>query len=69
MFEVNMTMNTKTAIFGTWCHVDWCISANILEKPAISIVRVEEEGSRFPQNIHTYLTDNTVSHPSSLYPL
>jgi len=68
MFEVNMMVNTKTTIFGTWYHVDWCISTNIFEEPVISMVRVEDEGSRFPQNIDTYLTDNTVSHRSSLYP-
>jgi len=68
MFEVNLMMNTKTSIFGMWCHVDWCVSTNILEESVTSSVRVEDEGSRFPQNIHTYLTDNTVSHTSSLQP-
>jgi len=68
MFKVNMMVNTKTTIFGMWRHVDWCMSTNILEEPVISMVRVEDEGSRFPQNIHTYLKDNTVSHPSSLQP-
>lgn len=62
MFEVIMTVNT---ISGTWCHVDWCISTNSLEEPVISMVRVEDEGSSFPQNIHTYLTDSTVSSQQS----
>jgi hypothetical protein len=43
------------------------MGTNILEKPAASIFRAEEGGSRFLQNVGTCLPNYTASHPIRMY--